>query len=106
MAKPRVGMGGVRIGDRVRIVRLPAVWDEPDYKVGRDTRAPYRLLIRRGRGMRVYEIDEWKAPWVRCHTRGRNGLPVHHWLGLYEEDSWVKVVPRGPKTPSRQSRKG
>jgi hypothetical protein len=88
--------GGLRVGDRIRIVRLPAEWDQPGYFVHRDTRAVFRLLIKRGRGSKVYEIDEWGNPWIHCRTRHRSGGTEHHSLGLYERDCWVRVVPCGP----------
>ena len=80
----------LRVGDRVRVVRLPSAWDNPGYQVFPCTRRLYRKLIERRRPLRVYELDGWGLPWVRCRFRLRSGGWESHFLAL-NDDSWVGV---------------
>jgi hypothetical protein len=50
------------------------------------------LLIARCRSLRVYEVDEWGAPWVRCRVRQADGGWEHHHLA-FVEGGWVRVKP-------------
>ena len=82
----------LRLGDRIRVVRFPSEWERPGYHVPPCTRRLYRLLIERGRPVRVYEVDEYGLPWVRCRFRDSNGWE-HHFLAV-NDDSWVRVRSR------------
>jgi hypothetical protein len=84
----------LRVDDRVRIVKLPWYADIPGYIFPDCTRRLYRKLIARGRALRVFEIDEYGFPWVRCRFRMKNGRWEHHWL-MIDDDSWVRVKRRG-----------
>jgi hypothetical protein len=81
----------LRVGDRIRIVRLPSDWEQPGYHVPPCTRRLYHLLIERRRPLRVYAVDEDGLPWVRC--RFRRGGWEHHFLAV-NDDSWVRVRSR------------
>ena len=83
----------LRVGDRVRIVRMPNDFSRPDYYVHATTRRVYRLLIARGRPLRVFKVDESGLPWVQCRFRRRNGSWEHHSLAI-NDDSWVRVATR------------
>ena len=83
----------LRIGDRIRIIRLPTAWDQPGYIVPLCTRRLYKRLIQRARPLRVSEIDAWGLPYIRCRFKMENGAWEHHFLAV-NDDSWVKVLPR------------
>jgi hypothetical protein len=80
----------LQVGDPVRIVRMPSDADAPGYYFAPETRRLYRKLIVRARPARVFQIDEFGLPWVRCRFRRKNGTWEHHWLAI-NDDSWVRV---------------
>jgi hypothetical protein len=80
----------LRVGDRVRPVAVPPEWQQPGYQLPADTAALWRLLIARRRALRVYEVDPWGAPWVRCRVRTRGGGREHHFLAI-RHGGWVRV---------------
>lgn len=83
----------LRVGDRVRIVRLPSDPRRPNWQFHSDTRKFYKWLIQRRRSVRVYWIDEYGQPWIRC----RRTFPNGHWIWsmlAIRDDSWVRVRPR------------
>ncbi len=80
----------LRVGDRVRVVRMPSGIDAPGYVFHRATRHLYQRLIDRRRSSRVFEVDERGLPWMRCRFRGKDGSWVYHWLAI-NDDSWVRV---------------
>ena len=84
----------LRVGDRVRFVHMPTEFCRPGYSVHRDTRRTYKRLIERGRSVRVYKIDAWRLPWVRCQFRLKDGRIEYHYLAI-NHDGWVSVKPRG-----------
>ena len=55
-----------------------------------ETRDLYLRLIARGRPSRVFQIDEYGLPWIRCRFRRKNGKWENHWLAI-NDDSWVLV---------------
>ena len=59
----------LRIGDRVRFVRMP--WDAHavGYYFATDTRRLFEKLIGPGRPARVFRIDEYGLLWIRCRFR-------------------------------------
>lgn len=83
----------LRVGDGIRIVRMP--WDAsaPGYFFAPETRRLYKKLIARGRPLRVYEIDEYGQPWIRCRFRRKDGRWEHHLLAI-KDDNWVRVKHR------------
>jgi hypothetical protein len=84
----------LRIGDRIRIVRMPTDADTPGYTFPEQTRRLYKMLIARGRPLRVSRIDETELPWIECRFRRKNGLWEYHSLAIID-DSWVRVKSRG-----------
>jgi hypothetical protein len=78
------------VGDRVRIVRLPSIWDRPDYRVDPSTQRLYRRLIARKRSMRVFWIDEFDQPWIQGRHRDKSTW----WTLAISDDSWVRVKRR------------
>ncbi len=85
----------LRVGDRIRIVRMPSDADTPGNTFLPETRRLYKKLIARGRSLRIYMIDEYGLPWVRCRFRRKNGSWEHHWLAV-NDDSWVRVKHHRP----------
>jgi hypothetical protein len=83
----------LRVGDRIRLVAEPPEWQRPGYQLPSCTRRLWLLLIARRRSLRVCEVDEWGAPWVRCRFRKRGGGWEHHYLAIVEA-GWVRVKPR------------
>ena len=81
----------LKVGDRVRIVRLPPAWDDPKYIVPRQTRAVFRRLIERRRPLRVYEVDHRGEAWVRCRFRNARGRIEYHSVTL-DEGCWVRAT--------------
>jgi hypothetical protein len=85
---------GLRVGHRVRPVGWPAEWDRPGYHLPAETADLWRLLVARRRPLRVYEVDDWGAPWVRCRVPKPGGGWEHHFLAITDEGGWVRVQPR------------
>lgn len=83
----------LRVGDRIRIFRLPGAFARPGYHVPRDTRWVFQSLLDRERSLRVREIDESGRPWILCKFRQENGSWRNDFL-LVDNDAWVKVKRR------------
>jgi len=86
----------LRVGDRIRLVAEPPEWQRPGYQLPPCTLRLWRRLIARGRPLRVFEVDKWGAPWVRCRFRRPDGSWGHHFLAIVES-GWVRVKPRSTK---------
>ena len=93
-AKRAMAWRNLRVGDRIRIVRVPSEFSRLGYTVHPSTVRLYRLLVKRGRSLR---IAEWMGdmPWIHCRVRRKNGEMEFHYLGINRtEDSWVLVKRR------------
>src|SRR5262245_11244122 len=86
----------LRVGDRVRFVRIPTFQGVIGGGLHAETLQLYKQLIARGLPARVFQIDEYGLPWIRCQFRLRNGKWHYHWLAI-NDDSWVLVKPRHRK---------
>jgi hypothetical protein len=84
----------LRIGDRIRIVRMPSGVDAPGYTFHPDTRRLYKRLIARRRSLRICRIDAWELPWIHCRFKRKDGRWEYHSLAV-NDDSWVLVKHRG-----------
>jgi hypothetical protein len=93
----------LRVGDRIRIIRLPTEWNQRGYRVPPCTRRLYTRLIQRRRPVRVYKIDDWGLPWIACRFRRKNGSWDHHFLAV-NDDSWVMVRNRQHRLPAARGR--
>jgi hypothetical protein len=89
----------VKLGDRIRLIRFPPIWDDPNHRLPASTRAAYRKLMARRRPLVISEIDERGFPWIECRFRGR-GRMEHHFL-VVDEGCWVRVKPRKKARDSR-----
>ena len=95
----------LRVGDRVRFVRMPSGIDAAGYVFPRETRLLYERLIASGRSRRVREIDDWGIPWIWCRSRARGGRVGWEMLAI-NDDSWVRVRSRsGGKSSPRGGRR-
>jgi hypothetical protein len=88
----------LRIGDRVRIVRLPSGIDQPGYTFHPSTRWLYERLIASGKTFRIREIDESGSPRIHIRIRRmriyrKRGQVEHHTLAL-RDDSWELAPPK------------
>jgi hypothetical protein len=80
----------LRVGDRIRIVRMPYDAVTPGYTMMPETSRLFKKLIARRRPVRVFQIDEYGHPWIQCRFRRRDGTWESHWLAV-NDDSWVRV---------------
>lgn len=83
----------LRVGERIRFVRVPAEFDRPGYVVARDTRRLFEHLVRRGRSHRIAWIDAWGLPYIDLRFRRVRGRRINESLGIHEA-CWVRVRPR------------
>jgi hypothetical protein len=83
----------LRVGDRIRPVGFPPEWDQPGYHLPAETAELWRLLVTRRRSLRVYEVNAWGAPWVRCRIRAVDGGWEHHFLAV-THGGWERVKAR------------
>ena len=81
----------LRVGDRIRIVRIPSP-DVLGFDLRRNTKQFYKRLITLRRIVTVNEIDQWGVPWIQCRIRGDTGKLEYHFLAI-NDDSWVRVKP-------------
>ncbi len=80
----------LRVGDRVRFVRVPVFDGKRGGGLQPETLRLYKKLIARGRPQRVFQIDEYGLPWIACRFRRRGSKWESHWLAI-NDDSWVRV---------------
>ncbi len=80
----------LRLGDRVRIVRLPSGVDQPGYTFHPQTRRLYVRLIASGKSFQIREIDRWGYPRIHVQVRRKCGAVEHHTLALCDE-SWERA---------------
>ena len=80
----------LKVGDQVRFVAMPSEFSTPGYYVHPHTLSVYRRLIARRRPVRVFKIDEWKFPWIRCQFRRKDGRWEYHSLAI-NHDGLVRV---------------
>ena|SRR5438552_1197528 len=95
MARQIKSFRGLKVGDRVRLVEMPAKY-RLGYNIHRETWQLYKRLLARRRLMRICKIDDWGLPYIYCRFRRKTGGWAHHWLGL-DEMGWALVEPRRPR---------
>ena len=83
----------LKVGDRIRLVRMPSEFALPGYYLHPDTRQAYQTLIDRRRPVRIAKIDEWGIPWINFQIRLPNGSWECHSLD-FNHDGWVRVTRR------------
>lgn len=81
----------LKVGDRVRIVRLPSDFSVPGHRVDEELVNYYGYLIDRSEVHRIVFIDEWGKPWIEYDYRSADGeFQSQHSLAL-NDDSWERV---------------
>ena len=91
-ANPNNNWRNLKLGDSVRIVRIPSQFSEPRYQNGdwEDTFALYRTLIAGNVVLTISEIDEFGRPWVEHDMLDSNGNVTSNALAV-DDDSWVRI---------------
>ena len=87
----------LRVGDRIRIVRLPGR-EVLGYVLHPETRQLYERLVATRKVLRIREIDEDGLPWIKCRFEircrskdaDRSCQWEHHFLAV-NDDSWEWV---------------
>jgi len=79
----------LKVGDRVRIVRLPSEFSQPGFHVDNDTVSFYRHLIDSGCVLKVTEIDPKGRPRIEYEWKKLTGIESHGLL--INDDSWEAV---------------
>ncbi|MBP3956050.1 hypothetical protein J8F10_12230 [Gemmata sp. G18] len=93
----------LKVGDRIRITGVPGD-GIPGYQIHAETVRVYKKLVARGRAVRIYEIDEYGAPWFACRFRTKNKKWEHHFLAVYDTDTnWVPVIRRRDRPSDKKS---
>lgn len=80
----------LRIGDRIRIVRVPSLFNESLYhdRDWDETLALYFELIANQTVFAISTIDEDGRPWIEFELVEKDGTTVSHSLAL-DDDSWA-----------------
>ena len=89
MPKRREPWQNLRVGDRIRIVRMPYE-NNPEYWLHDETKDVYAKLIALRRVLRIYEIDKTNLPWVKFRLTDDSGGYHYHFLAV-NDDSWELV---------------
>jgi hypothetical protein len=68
----------------------------------RATKRVYKMLIARGRSVRICRIDDYGTPWFQFHfRRNRDGWRLWESLSVCKDDSnWVPAKPRPKRRTS------
>jgi hypothetical protein len=82
----------LRVGDRVRFVRMPTFEGVAGGGPLPETKQLYKRLIARSRPPRVFQIDEYRLPWIQCRFRRKDGKWEHHWLAINDRYQWATPV--------------
>lgn len=82
----------LKLGDKVRIVRIPSLFNEPHYHIGewKETFSLYRQLIANQEVLSITEIDEDGRPWIEYESTDKDGFTTSHALAL-DDDSYERV---------------
>ena len=80
----------LRVGDRIRILAIPGQ-DVPGFWLHEDTRRLFERLVSQRMVLRVYRIDEWGKPWVKCPYPGEPGQCQDEELAIDGFDVWELV---------------
>jgi hypothetical protein len=91
----------LRVGELIRIVRVPEEFDEPGYVIAPDTRRLFARLVAERRSHRIAWIDDWGVPSIDLRfRRTRSGTLIHESLDIIE-DCWVRVRRRRGRPHAR-----
>lgn len=96
----------LRLGDRVRIVRLPTELDKPVGKLSPTYRKARKLverLIAGGKSFVVREVDEDGVARIHVRERRADGGISHHSLGLID-DTWELAAEESEGAPASKAK--
>jgi hypothetical protein len=84
----------LKVGDRVRIVRIPSFFSDPNCHVpdAQEVLGLYHTLIDLGIVLEIDEIDELGHPWISYDLTNDDGEGDCHGLAL-DDDSWELAEP-------------
>jgi hypothetical protein len=84
----------LRMGDRIRFLRMPSTYSKPEYNVPPDTLALYTLLISTGDVLEIDDFLEDGFPVASYVDRRDSNNPVLHGLLIDEvDDGCWEIVP-------------
>lgn len=93
--------GSLRVGDRIRILRVPAqdlaAMANAMRQGRRDPQWTVRVLQRladRRHLVRIDDIDEYHTPWFSYSFKNKANTWEHHRVAVMENDSWELVTPK------------
>lgn len=83
----------LRVGDKIRIVRIPSLFSAPRYHDGDwdETFAFYEHLITGEHTLTIAHIDEDERPWIEFETTDSDGAIESHSLAV-DDDSWEPAI--------------
>jgi hypothetical protein len=81
-------LSSLRVGDRIRILAIPGK-DVAGYCLLEDTRDLFERLVTGRIVLKIYEIDEWGRPWVRCRS---GNSACDEYLAIDDYDTWELVT--------------
>jgi hypothetical protein len=84
----------LRVGDRIRFIRVPPIYSNPDYRVSPETLSLYTLLVSTGDSIQIDDFTEYGAPVAGYVDRRDNDGPVFHGLVINADDDgcWERVA--------------
>lgn len=82
----------LKVGDRVRIVKIPSIFSDPNTNLlnAQETLGLYQTLIDLRIILEIDEIDEFGHPWISYDVTDDDGEVTSHGLAL-NDDSWELV---------------
>ena len=82
----------LKLGDKIRIVRIPSLFSKPHYDNGEweETFALYRQLVAEQAILSIAELDEFGRPWIEFESTDKDGAKVSNALAI-DDDSWERV---------------
>ena len=89
-AGPHEPWRDLRVGDRIRVVRMPSGYDEGGCCVHEDTVALYRHLVEQGTILTISRIGDPDLPWIEYRWVLGGGDVEYHYLAM-NDDSWERA---------------
>jgi hypothetical protein len=87
----------LRVGDRIRIVSVPtedlkqAKREKNESELAGHTAQVIQEIVDSKKVVEIFQIDEFKQPWVIIKFKRKGGRIEMHSLAIMEDDSWVFV---------------
>lgn len=83
----------LKLGDRIRFLRIPPIFSRADYNVDPETVALYALLIATGENVEIEDFTKDGAAMAGYVDRRDPENPVFHSLVIddIDDDCWIRV---------------